>query len=82
MVSKKTVVSLAIGSAFAASVAIAPVASAADNPFEMDSLKDGYQIIAAKKSKEGKCGEGRCGGGGTKAKKSSSNKSRVRTTGR
>ena len=82
MVSKKTVVSLAIGSAFAASVAIAPVASAADNPFEMDSMMDGYQIIAAKKSKEGKCGEGRCGGGGTKTKKSSSNKSRVRTTGR
>jgi uncharacterized low-complexity protein len=84
MVSKKAVLSLAIGSAFAASVAIAPVVSAADNPFEMDSLKDGYQVIAAKKSKEGKCGEGRCGGGGTKAKKtsSSSSKHRVGTSGR
>ena len=85
MVSKKTALSLAIGSAFAASVAVAPVASAADNPFEMDSLKDGYQIIAAKKSKEGKCGEGRCGGGGAKNKKAKSNKynrNRTRTSGR
>jgi uncharacterized low-complexity protein len=86
MLNKKAALSLAIGSAFAATVAIAPVANAADNPFEMDSLKDGYQVIAAKKSKEGKCGEGRCGGGGTKAKKSSSNKhsskNRTRTSGR
>ena len=62
MLSQKTALSLAIGSAFVASIAIAPVASAADNPFEMDSLKYGYQIVAAKKAKEGKCGEGRCGG--------------------
>ena len=82
MLSKKATLSLAIGSAFAATVAIAPAAHAADNPFEMDSLNDGYQVIAAKKSKEGKCGEGRCGGGGTKAKKSSSSKNKTRTSGR
>jgi uncharacterized low-complexity protein len=75
MLSKKTAVSLAIGSAFVASFAIAPVASAADNPFKMDSLKDGYQVVAAKESKEGKCGEGRCGGRGTNAKKKSSERS-------
>ena len=61
MVRKKTALSLAIGSAFATSMALAPVASAADNPFEMDSLKDGYQIVADKKV-EAKCGEGKCGG--------------------
>ncbi len=70
MLSQKTALSLAIGSAFVASIAIAPVASAADNPFEMDSLKDGYQVVAAKKAKEGKCGEGRCGGASTKKKTS------------
>ena len=86
MVSKKTALSLAIGSAFATSIALAPVASAAENPFAMDSLKDGYQI-AAEKSTEGKCGEGKCGGGATDAKatdakatKGSSN--RTRTSGR
>ena len=81
MVSKKTALSLAIGSAFATSIAVAPVANAADNPFEMDSLKNGYQIVADSKSTEGKCGEGKCGGAApTKAKKGSSN--RTRTSGR
>jgi uncharacterized low-complexity protein len=80
MAIKKTALSLAIGTAFAASVAIAPVASAADNPFEMDSLDDGYQVVAAdKKAKEGKCGEGRCGGGSTKTKDTKSNQNGNRT---
>ena len=61
MASKKTV-SLVIGSAFAASIAAAPIASAADNPFEMDSLKNGYQVASGEKAEEGKCGEGKCGG--------------------
>ncbi len=76
MVSKKTALSLAIGSAFATSIAVVPVASAADNPFEMDSLKNGYQIVADSKSTEGKCG----GAAPTMAKKGSSN--RTRTSGR
>jgi uncharacterized low-complexity protein len=85
MVSKKTALSLAIGSAFATSMALAPVASAADNPFEMDSLKDGYQIVADKKadSAEGKCGEGKCGGDKvTDAKATKGNANRTRTSGR
>jgi uncharacterized low-complexity protein len=76
MVNKKTAVSLVIGSAFAATAAVAPVANAADNPFEMDSLKQGYQVVADKKDTEGKCGEGRCGGGSSDKKKSKGNKNR------
>ncbi|UCH47862.1 MAG: hypothetical protein JSU95_17735 [Betaproteobacteria bacterium] len=63
MASKKTALSLAIGSAFVASIAAAPIAGAADNPFHMDSLKSGYQIAGvAKGEEEAKCGEGKCGG--------------------
>ena len=82
MVSKKTAVSLAIGSAFATSIALAPVASAADNPFEMDSLKDGYQIVADNKSREGKCGEGKCGAGTSDAKATKGNANKTRTSSR
>ncbi len=96
MVSKKTTLSLAIGSAFAATVAMAPVASAAHNPFQMESLKNGYQVAAADNAKDGKpaakaakradgkCGEGRCGGGGASAekKKDSRYKARNRVGGR
>lgn len=78
MAQKKTALTLALGSAFAASLAVAPVANAADNPFEMQSLKNGYQVAEMKdgngnpvngpaKAKEAKCGgdkakEGKCGG--------------------
>ena len=55
MASKKTV-SLVIGSAFAATMAAAPIASAADNPFQMDSLKNGYQVAGVAKGEEAKCG--------------------------
>ena len=86
MVSKKTALSLAIGSAFATSMALAPVASAADNPFEMDSLKDGYQIVADKKAEakcgEGKCGEGKCGNAAATDTKAKTNTNRTRTSGR
>jgi uncharacterized low-complexity protein len=72
MNSKKTALTLAIGSAFAASLA-APVASAADNPFGMQALKSGYMLAEAGDAKpmEGKCGgkkeqemkakDGKCG---------------------
>ncbi len=74
MATKKSAISLAIGSAFAASIAAAPVVNAADNPFHMDSLKSGYQISGVAKGEEGeakcgedkggeaKCGESKCGG--------------------
>jgi uncharacterized low-complexity protein len=62
MAQKKTALTLALGTAFAASLAASPVLRAADNPFEMDSLKNGYQVAQADKKKDGKCGEGKCGG--------------------
>jgi uncharacterized low-complexity protein len=64
MASKKSALSLAIGTAFAASIAAAPVANAAGNPFQMDSLKSGYQVAGVAKGEEAKCG----GDKGTEAK--------------
>lgn len=61
MASKKTAVSLVIGSAFAATMAAAPIASAADNPFQMDSLKNGYQVAGVAKGEDDKGGEAKCG---------------------
>jgi uncharacterized low-complexity protein len=67
MAQRKTALTLALGSAFAASLALSPALQAAENPFQMDSLKNGYQVAQADKQKEGKCGgdkqkEGKCGG--------------------
>ena len=50
----------AVGVAFAASMALAPVAMASTNPFQADQLSSGYNL--ASKRAEGKCGEGKCGG--------------------
>ncbi|MHB1231098.1 MAG: HvfA family oxazolone/thioamide-modified RiPP metallophore [Burkholderiales bacterium] len=70
MNSKKTRLTLALGSAFAVSFAAAPVASAAGNPFGMQPLKSGY-LLADAKMQDGKCGgkktdtkakEAKCGG--------------------
>lgn len=60
--SKKTLIASAVGSAFVASMAAAPVVSAAENPFAMQSLDKGYQVAQAGKPSEGKCGQGKCGG--------------------
>ena len=71
--SKKTLIASAVGSVFIASMAAAPLASAAENPFALSGLSSGYQVAdntAAKpaaKPMEGKCGgmkagEGKCGG--------------------
>ena len=77
MATRKSALSLAIGSAFAASIAAAPIANAAGDPFDMDSLKSGYQIAGVAKGEDGKssddasadtkggeskCGESKCGG--------------------
>ena len=66
MPSKKSIISMAVGSAFAATLGTASVISAAENPFAMQSLDKGYMVADAhkygeKKGGEGKCGEGRCG---------------------
>ena len=74
MPSKKSIISLALGSAFAATLGTASVASAADNPFAAKSLEKGYMVAGShygdkdggygdKKDGYGdkKYGEGRCG---------------------
>ncbi|MHB1083945.1 MAG: hypothetical protein ACYCZA_03775 [Thiobacillus sp.] len=72
--SKKTLIASAVGSAFVASMAAAPIALAASNPFALSDLSNGYQVAEASTAKpmEGKCGgmkadtmkagEGKCGG--------------------
>jgi len=49
----------AAGAAFMASVALAPMACAAENPFQANELSSGYNL--ADTHGEGKCGEGKCG---------------------
>ena len=49
---------IALGAAFATSLAATPVANATENPFAMSDLSSGYMV--AEKA-EGKCGEGKCG---------------------
>ena len=63
--SKKTLkpISLTLGTAFAVGLAASNIASAAEqgaNPFAMNELSSGYMVADA--HKEGKCGEGKCGG--------------------
>ena len=60
MNAKLSTLSLAIGSAFAVSLIAAPIANAANNPFAMQQLSNGY-VVADAKAKDGKCGEGKCG---------------------
>lgn len=66
MRNKKTITSVAVGSAFAATLAAVPVASATDIPFTVQSLGKGYMLAYADRvdpNKYGgaKSGEGRCG---------------------
>jgi len=53
---KKTVITTAVG--LASAIAFG-AANAAENPFAMKDLGQGYQV--AEKAKDGKCGEGKCG---------------------
>jgi uncharacterized low-complexity protein len=67
MIRRKALASVAIG---AVSLITLPLAHAAQNPFKLESLKNGYQIAADEaKEKEGKCGEGKCGANKTSDKK-------------
>ena len=54
-------IAAALGTTFAVSLAMSPVANAADNPFAMNELSSGYMLADA--HAEGKCGEGKCGEG-------------------
>lgn len=54
-------IALAIGGAFALSIAATSV-NAATNPFEMKTLTSGYQVADGhEKMKDGKCATGKCG---------------------
>ena len=61
MANIKKPLAAALGAAFLAS-AIAPVASAAANPFSAQHLNGGYDLLNYSNHAEGKCGEGKCGG--------------------
>lgn len=58
MANRKSAVSMAVGSAFVAGMAMMPVTQAAENPFALQSLDRGYMVAAM----DGKCGAGKCGG--------------------
>ncbi len=73
MSSKKPLISVAVGSAFAAALAAAPIVSAAENPFAMQPLDKGYMLAQAGKMGEGKCGAGKCGAAMTNAGKGDKN---------
>ena len=62
----KRPVALAIGAALATTIAAAGVAQASS--FAVNALGSGYMLAAGdEKAKEGKCGEGKCGGDHKKA---------------
>jgi uncharacterized low-complexity protein len=68
-------IALAIGGAFAFSVAATTV-NAAGNPFAIKSLSSGYQVADhhEEKMKDGKCGTGKCGAEKTTEGKCSADK--------
>ena len=57
MANSKTTLTVAIGSAFCASMAMAPDTQAAGNPFAMQSLGSGYMVADAGKGMDGNCGD-------------------------
>ena len=65
MAIKKTALTLAMGTAFAASLAATPVVNAAESPFAMQSLDKGYMVAEAadktKSTKGAKAAEAKCG---------------------
>lgn len=85
MSKSKSIISAAVGSAFAATLGLAPIASAAENPFAIQTLEKGYMVAQAHtydedtktgegKAGEGKCGEGKCGEGKCGAAMADTNK--------
>ncbi|WP_430230121.1 hypothetical protein [Nitrosomonas communis] len=61
MSKRKSIISVAAVSAFAVTVSIAPIASAADNPFSMQPMEKGYMVAEAPKNGDKKAGENRYG---------------------
>lgn len=59
---------IALGATFAVTLAAAPLAGAAENPFAIEALPQGY---LADKHAEGACGEGKCGAGMSKGEEKS-----------
>ena len=57
MPSKKSLISLALGSAFAATLGTASVASAADNPFAAQSLQKGFMVAGSHYDDKGGYGD-------------------------
>lgn len=69
MASNKKAIGVAVGSAFVAGMAMAPMSSAVENPFALKSLEGGYMLAQAQttapapaKVPDAKCGMGKCGG--------------------
>lgn len=59
---RTTLITAALGSAFAATAALAPLAHAAGNPFAASQLSAGYQLAQADTKMDGKKRDGSCGG--------------------
>lgn len=56
---------VAIGAALAAAMPAVAADDAADNPFALDELRDGYHLFAKAHGKDGDCGgDGDCSGDG------------------
>lgn len=61
MSKRTTLMTVALGSAFAATAALAPVAHAAGNPFAASQLSSGYQLAQADTKMDGKKKDANCG---------------------
>jgi uncharacterized low-complexity protein len=61
MSKRTTLITAALGSAFIATTALAPVAHAAGNPFAASQLSAGYQLAQADSKMDGKQKDGSCG---------------------
>ena len=63
MKTTKKTLSIAVGAALGAGVALSPAALADTNPFGATEMSSGYMQLAGGHAGEGKCGEGKCGEG-------------------
>lgn len=78
----KTPLAGAVGAAFIASMTLAPLANAAENPFQVTQLASGYALAEAEKAPaDGKCGEAKCGAAKTDAASADAAKAKEGTCG-